>query len=148
MLPEIRLLYDEILGILKAQFECTESLQATSMEVQSLLDAEKFQQVQERLVSRGEVIDLMVSLDQQLTELLLRVDVEKADEKWNEVLFLADRIRKLMTTIMSMDSVSQTKMRQSCQLIQKKLDELQRGKKVSRRYVQHFNEGHRSSYRA
>ena len=127
-------LYDEIVSVLYAEYECAESLQATSSEIQSLIDEEKFVQVQERLFSRGEVVELMMSLDCQLAALLARQPQNAIKEGWEDVLGLAGRLRELITSVMGMDRVSQAKLEESCKDIGERLNVLQKGRKLARSY--------------
>ena len=133
-------LVDEVISVLRAEFECALSLQATSTEIQSLIDEEKLQQVQERLMSRGEIIDLLASLDQKLSSLLEQKKSESEIDNWKEVLDLAKKFRELMTSIMNMDRVSQAKLKQSCKDINRMLTELHEGRKIVKRYGQYFND--------
>lgn len=137
-------LYDEIVSVLHAEYECAESLQATSSEIQSLIDAEKFVQVQERLFSRGEVVELMMSLDCQLAELLARQPQNAIKEGWEDVLGLAGRLRELISSVMGMDRVSQSKLEESCRDIGERLNALQKGRKLARNYGRCFNHQNRS----
>lgn len=141
-------LYDEIVSVLHAEYECAESLQATSSEIQSLIDAEKFVQVQERLFSRGEVVELMISLDCQLAELLARQPQNAIKEGWEDVLGLAGRLRELISSVMGMDRVSQSKLEESCRDIGERLSALQKGRKLARSYGRCFNHQNRSSMNA
>ena len=127
-------LYDEIISVLHAEYECAESLQASSHEIQALIDAEKFVQVQERLFARGEVVELMMSLDCQLAELLARKPLNAAQEGWEDVLGLAGRLRELISSVMGMDRVSQGKLKESCEDIGERLQALQKGRKLARSY--------------
>ncbi len=127
-------LYDEIISVLHAEYECAESLQASSSEIQSLIDAEKFTQVQERLFARGEVFELMISLDCQLAELLARKPLNAVQEEWEDVLALAERLRELINSVMGMDRVSQGKLEDNCKDIGERLQALQKGRKLARSY--------------
>jgi hypothetical protein len=133
-------LVDEVISVLRAEFECAESLQATSAEMQLLIDEEKLEQVQERLMSRGEIIDLLSSLDLKLSSLLDGRQSESDIDNWDEVLDLAKKPRELMASIVSMDRVSQAKLSQNCNEIECKLKELQDGRKIVKRYGQYFND--------
>ena len=137
-------LYDEIVSVLYAEYECAESLQATSSEIQSLIDEEKFVQVQERLFSRGEVVELMMSLDCQLAALLARQPQNAIKEGWEDVLGLAGRLRELITSVMGMDRVSQAKLEESCKDIGERLNVLQKGRKLARTYGRCFDRQNRS----
>lgn len=127
-------IYDEVICILKAEYECAESLQATSTEIQSLMDAEKFQQVQERLISRGEVIEMMASLDQQLVTLLSDSGLVKNGAEWDQILELVDALRGLLTSIRGVDQLNQRRMKQHCDEIGEKLRLLQQGKTLVKGY--------------
>lgn len=141
-------LYDEVISVLQAEFECAESLQATSAEMQTLIDAEKLQQVQERLISRGEIIDLLASLDSKLSALLVRRDSRSEISNWNEVLDLAKKLRGLITSVMSMDRVSRAKLEESCKDIDRKLNELQNGRRKAKHYGRYFKDDSRPMYNA
>ena len=133
-------LVDEVISILQAEFECVESLQATSTEMQLLIDEGKLQQVQERLMSRREIIDLLSSLDLKLSSLLDGRQSESEIDNWDEVLELTRKLRGQMVSIVSMDRVSQAKLSQNCDEIDSKLRELQDGRKVVKQYDQNFND--------
>ena len=135
-------LYDEIVCVMQAEYECAESLQATSAEIQSLINGEQFQQVQERLISRGEIIDLMVSLDQQLVELLAQRNSDACTSGWDDVCVLATKLRELMTSIMGMDRVSQEYLKQNCEDIRVKLKQLDTRRKLLKEYGKDFHDNH------
>ena len=136
------LLYDEIVAVLNAEYACAESLQATSTEIQSLIDAEKFSQVQERLFSRGEVVALMSSLDQQLAELLAQQPYDSFVDGWDEVISLARNLRELIASAMSIDKVSRARLEQNCKDIGERLRSLQNGQRLVRSYGQCFDDPH------
>lgn len=141
-------LYDEVISVLRAEFECAESLQATSAEMQSLIDAEKLQQVQERLISRGEIIDLLASLDHKLSALLDRRESESEISEWDEVLDLAGELRELITSVVSMDQVSRAKLEANCEEINRKLNELHDGRKIVSHYGRYFKDNSHPLYNA
>lgn len=137
---------DEIVGVLQAELECAESIQATSAEVQSLIEAEKFEQVRERLMSRGETIDLMVSLDRQIKDLLENRQPGSETDDWNEIVKLAKKLHELVTSIMSLDRESQENLKKKGEEISKGLKTLLDGKKMLKAYGRPFREGHRMLY--
>ena len=148
MQTEMDGLIDEVVFLLQAEYECAESLKATSTEIQSLINAEKFRQAHERLNSRGEIIDLMVSLDHQLGGLMEQRQLVSDDPQWKAIEGLATKLRELMNSILSMDMVSQTRLNRHCEYIGKKLTELQNGKKLIQSYACRIEASHHPLCRA
>lgn len=141
-------LCDEVIFVLQAEFECAESIHATSVEVQSLIDKEKFHQAQERLNARGEIVDLMVSLDRRLETLLKRRQSDLDDPQWTDIEILAEKLREMIKSILSMDVVSQARLHRSCAHIGKQLKAMQDGRKLMKSYGYRFEESHHPLYSA
>ena len=135
-------LCDEVVFVLQAEYECAESIHATSVEVQSLIDEEKFNQAQERLNARGEIIDLMVSLDRRLETLLKSRQSDSDDPQWGDIEILAAKLRELIKSILGMDAVSQTRLQWSCDQIGKELKAMQDGRKLMKSYGYRFKTSH------
>ena len=127
-------LYEEIVSVLFAELECAESLEATSNEVKSLLEEDKFEQVQERLFARGEIIELIVSLDRKLEELIGKTQPDPYSEEWMEIRRLIGELRDFMKAIIGLDSQSTALLTERCSEIENRLRELQTGKKAVREY--------------
>ena len=117
MLESNRILFQEIVAILAAEMDCAESLEATTREVRQLMDHDQFDQMRDRLNARGEVFDMMISLDRQLRVLVEKRVKETDFEEWQAVRELAEKVRNLMISIMQMDAANE-------KLIIKKKDEV------------------------
>jgi regulator of replication initiation timing len=116
MLESNRILFQEIIAILAAEMDCAESLEATTREVRHLMDHDQFDQMRDRLNARGEVFDMMISLDRQL-RVLVEKRVQGTDlDEWQAIRTTAEKLRNLMISIMQMDAANEK------QIIKKKDD--------------------------
>lgn len=94
----------EILAILQAEYECAESLKATSVEIERLLREGRFELIGERLHARGEILNLMQSLDKQWNELAKCYKGSKYSPEWKNACARGETLRTMMNDIMGQDS--------------------------------------------
>lgn len=94
----------EILAILQAEFECAESLKATSVEIERLLQQGEFDLISERLSARGEILNLMVSLDKQWNELAKCYSGSPESPEWKQACQKGENLRSLMNEVMNQGS--------------------------------------------
>ena len=107
MLESNQILFQEIVAVLTAEMECAQSLEATTREVRHLMDHGQFDQMRDRLNARGEVFDMMISLDRQLRVLVEKRNKGTNFEEWQAIRALAEKVRNLMISIMQMDAVNE-----------------------------------------
>ncbi len=86
----------EILAILQAEYECAESLKATSVEIERLMQQGDFDLMGERLHARGEILNLMLSLDKQWNELAKCYSGSKESPEWQTACEKGEALRVLM----------------------------------------------------
>ena len=146
MLPERNSSYDEIIALLQAELECAKSLQASSAEIQSLVETGKFEQARERLVCRGDVVDLMVSLDHQVENILAHRTPVPETDAWRGMVRLAEELRGVVTSIMGHDRVSRENLERKREEISRNLKKLIDGKKLVKGYRQNAEKVHFSTY--
>ena len=82
---EMKSIFDEICSLLKAELVCAESLQATAQEIQALSDRAQFEQIQERLFSRNQILDTMLKLDERMSFLVKNYRSELDEYEWAEL---------------------------------------------------------------
>jgi hypothetical protein len=148
MFMEHKEMVDEIASILKAELSCAESLHATSSEAHTLLEEGKFDLLKERYRSRGEVLNLMVSLDRQLADLLTQARRVLTDDEWSSLIVLGEEVHRLMMSIMSLDRVNRNGIEDGCRDIAEKLKMLHQGNKMVHQYLRQDQTAANAGYQA
>ena len=120
-------LYKESAAVLEAQLACAESLFATSSEIQTLIESGKFELVQERYFSRGEILNMMVSLDQQMGSLLAEAKRVLPEKMWQSLIHIGRKVHELMLSIMSLDSENRSNVEKKCEEIRQALGNIRGG---------------------
>lgn len=142
MLEGNRTLFQEILAVLEAEMECAESLEATTSEIQSLIDHDQYEQMRDRLSVRGEVFDMMISLDRQMQTLVEKRVPGSDIEEWQTVQAMGEKVRNLMIAIMQMDATNKDLLIRKKEEINCELQKLQTEKKGIKGYAQAYSPSH------
>ncbi len=128
-------LYIESAAVLEAQLSCAVSLHATSSEIRSLLDSGKMELVQERYFSRGEIFNMMISLDQQMDVLLSEAKRTLPENIWQSLIMTGKKIHDLMLSIMSIDKNNQKNVEQKCEEIRQSIGMIKKDKNNVQKYA-------------
>ncbi len=124
----------EITAILQAEFECAESLKATSVEIQRLLESGKFEQMSERLHARGEVLELMVTLDKQWSTLAKGYLGKMNGDEWESAFQTGQKLRSVMQSLTSDNAGLEKQLQHKYKETSETLQTLFVGKKVMKNY--------------
>lgn len=124
----------EITAILQAEFECAESLKATSVEIHRLLESGKYDQMSERLNARGEILQLMVSLDKQWSA-LAKGYLDKIDaDEWQTICQKGKQLKDMLQILTCDNTDFEQQLYSKYQETSQVLQTLSSGKKVIRNY--------------
>jgi hypothetical protein len=136
-------LFERVTTLLTAEYECAESLQATGIEVQDLLESGRYRHAKERLIGRGEVVDMMMTLDRQMAEALDGLSRPDTPE-WLEIAAIARKLKDLLSSIMGVEGKNRTAIEHRCDEVGRALKKIREGKQV----IQGYNQSYRASQRA
>jgi len=122
-------IFAEISSILKAELLCVESLQATAVDIEQLAERGLFEQIQERLFSRNQILETMNKLDEKLTKLVNIHRDELDSNEWVLIRKLGLEINGLLNSILSTGRGFQQNVKSLCDDISKKIIEYSQGRK-------------------
>jgi hypothetical protein len=143
MLTDEKKLYERVTTLLTAEYECAESLQATGVEVQNLLENGSYRRAKDRLIGRGEVVDMMMTLDRQMGEALDGLSRPDTPE-WHEVAAIARKLKDLLSSIMGLEGKNRAAIENRCEEVGRALKKIREGKQA----IQGYNRSYQPSQRA
>ena len=143
MQSEEKKLYERIASLLTTEYECAESLQATGVEVQTLLENGRYRQAKERLIGRGEVVDMMMTLDRQMGEVMDGLSTPDTPE-WLEIAAVARKLRDLLSSIMGIEGKNRVTIERRCEEVGRALKKIHEGRQVIQSYGRSFQSNPRA----
>jgi len=126
--------FEEELVALKEAVGYVESIRQLSMDIQTLIEHGNFSEARKQLITRGERIDTLVTLNQQVENFLIDCKNNDSAER-EEIRSIVLEFQKLMLSVIGLNEIVRNNLDKEIKQISLNLNELCVGRKLVKGYM-------------